>query len=40
MFIYTKRSNNGIMDRSCGQFQQMWAEDGKLNSNLEWPNIK
>ena len=36
-------SNNGnkipIMDvdKSCGQFRQTRAEDGKLKSNLEWP---
>ena len=26
------------MDKSCEQFGQMQAEDGKLKSNLEWPN--
>ena len=38
MIICTKRSNNGnkiaIMVKSCGQYQQTEAEDGKLKSNL------
>ena len=41
VIICTKRSNNvnkiAINDKSCGQFQQMRAEDGKLKFNLEWP---
>ena len=43
MIICTKRSKNGskiaIMDKSCGQFQQTRAKNGKLKSNLERPNI-
>ena len=43
MILFTKRSKNGskiaIMDKSCGQFQQKRAKDGKLKSNLERPNI-
>ena len=34
-------SNNGnklaIMNKSCGQFWKMRAVDGKLKSDLEWP---
>ena len=31
--------NNGNNDKQCGCFNMTRAEDGKLLSHLEWPNL-
>ena len=35
----TSQMKLAIMNKSCGQFWETRAENGKLKSNLEWPIV-